>query len=381
VAAEADGAGDAQPGGTIKLALVAAPGPAEDLAHDLADDLPALFDERVRAGVAWSVPVLVEERAGETGIGTTELIDAARSRMLRDGCDLAVCVTHLPLRIGRRPVVADASAMHGVGLLSLPALGALHARRRAGDTIVRLVDGLVGEHREPSGSDGARRRRVGRRLAEVAARERRVVPDDDDIDVRFVAAVVRGNLRLLFGMLRANRPWRLVARLSRALAAALGTVVFSLVTSDVWRVADSLDWPRLLAVAFLSLAAIVVFLIVSHGLWERPVTAGARQQAVLFNVATVLTLVLGVACLYVALLALALLGASLAVDEHVLRTALGHPVTVGDYVKVACLASSLATLAGALGAGLESDAAVREAAYGYQPDRERDHAGAAGVRS
>jgi uncharacterized membrane protein len=292
--------------------------------------------------------------------------------MIREDCDLAVCLTNLPLRIRHRPVVADASATHGVGLVSLPALGAVQLRRRASDAVVRLVDGLLGEGVAPSGRDAGHRVRVGRRLAEIAARERRVVPEDDDIDLRFVAAVVRGHLRLLGGMLRANRPWRLAARLSRALAATVGTVVLSLMTADVWRVADALDWIRLLALAVVALATIVVFLILAHGLWERAVTPQAREQAVLFNVATVLTLLLGVTCLYVALFVLALAGAGLALDDTVLSQALGHPATFGDYVKVACLASSLATVAGALGAGLESDAAVREAAYGYRPERETE---------
>ena len=54
----------------------------------------------------------------------------------------------------------------------------------------------------------------------------------------YVAGVASGNLRLLLGMLRANRPWRLAIRLSRALVAALAAGVFALVTSDLWRLAD-----------------------------------------------------------------------------------------------------------------------------------------------
>jgi len=58
---------------------------------------------------------------------------------------MAVCITDAPLRIGTRPVVADASATHGVALISLPALGAVQTRRRARDAVIRLVDGLVGQ--------------------------------------------------------------------------------------------------------------------------------------------------------------------------------------------------------------------------------------------
>jgi hypothetical protein len=357
---------------TLRLGLLTAPGAAEELARQLADDLPSELAERVSAEVAWEIPVVTDELATR-GRLETAVIDTARERMLREGWDLAVVLTDLPLHIGRRPVVADASATHGVALISLPAFGAVQMRRRARDAVVRLVDGLVGESLELGERQGVRRRqRVRRRLAELARAERSVRTDDDG-DVRLVAAVVRGNARLLAGMLRANQPWRLVVRLSRALTAAIAAVVFALVTSDIWRLSDALSPLKLGALTVISLATIVVFLIVSHGLWSRSSDAADREQAILFNVATTLTLIIGVASLYGALFVLGLAGAALALDQHVLSQSIGHHAAVGSYVKVAWMASSLATVAGALGAGLESDDAVREAAYGYRPERETEH--------
>jgi hypothetical protein len=90
---------------------------------------------------------------------------------------------------------------------------------------------------------------------------------------------------------------------------------------------------------------------------------------VLFNLATTATVALGVVTLYVALFALTLAGAGLALDSDLLARELGHGVDFADYAGLAWFVSSLATVGGALGAGVESDVAVREAAYGYRPDR------------
>src|SRR4051794_10289082 len=113
-----------------------------------------------------------------------------------------------------------------------------------------------------------------------------------NVDLRFVAAVVRGNLRLLAGMVRANRPWRLVTRLSRALAAAIAAVAFALVSADVWRISDSAGWVTLLVLSLVALAGTSVWLVTAHGLWERA-SRRDREQVVLFNAATALTVVLG----------------------------------------------------------------------------------------
>jgi hypothetical protein len=94
--------------------------------------------------------------------------------------------------------------------------------------------------------------------------------------------------------------------------------------------------------------------------------AGELPRLRLYNAATVLTLALGVVSLYVALLVVTLAAAWLLVVAELLRQHLGHPVGWSDYLTVAWMASSIATVGGALGSGLESDAAVRAAAYGYR---------------
>ena len=76
--------------------------------------------EPVSAEVTWEVPVVSDPLAAEARHGDDRRrprADGARRLGPRRRADRRA------LRIGRRPVVADASATHGVGLVPLPALG------------------------------------------------------------------------------------------------------------------------------------------------------------------------------------------------------------------------------------------------------------------
>jgi hypothetical protein len=190
----------------------------------------------------------------------------------------------------------------------------------------------------------------------------------DESTIRFTTAVIRGNLRLLAGMVRANNPSLVVVRLSRALAAAGGTAAYALTSTGIWLLADGASWERLAGISIATLAATTTTLIVAHHLWQHSERPEDREQVVLFNLATLATVLIGVLTLYLALVLIAL-GCSYAlISPHPFAHELGHPARFADHLQLAFLTSAIASLAGALGSLTESNFAVREAMYRYQPD-------------
>jgi hypothetical protein len=91
---------------------------------------------------------------------------------------------------------------------------------------------------------------------------------------------------------------------------------------------------------------------------------------ILFNVATAATVLIGIATLYLALFLLVFAIAELLLSPDAVAAGLRHSAGTADYVTLAWFTASLATVGGALGAGLESDEAVREAAYASSNDSE-----------
>lgn len=349
----------------VVVGLLASPGLAAELTESLLAEITDRLNSQLH-GVRWRVE-FVSDRLVQPPTDLSELISAGRRMLLQRGWHLAVCVTDLPLQTARRPVVAHISTTHGVAVLSMPALGPVSLRRRTADAIVRVLGFMLGDV-TPAPDDGQRRslaRAVTRRMRELGTRI-----EHGEQGVGFAAQVITGNIWLLLGMLRANRPWRLALGLFRVLVAAFAAGVFALVTSDIWRLAVYLGTLRLVVIAVGSVAGIGATIMVATGLWERSPHRGAREQVVLFNIVTAATVSIGVAVLYLALFIAMLAAALLLVPADLLAAQLGRSATAVDQIRLAWLAASVATLGGALGAALESHESVREAAYTYQPDIE-----------
>ena len=192
----------------IVLGLVGDPGAAFSLASELADDRVALRTRRRLPGARWCIEV-VEGRLVQPPATDADLVKAARRMLLDKGWDVVICLTDLPLHVEQRPVVAHANPVRNVAIVSVPALGAMGARHRIRETIVRLLVRLIAGSAELHGGDAHGVGRPSRRVTMQRVRELGSDPADEAFF--YTARVLTGNLTLISGMVAANRAVAVVA--------------------------------------------------------------------------------------------------------------------------------------------------------------------------
>jgi hypothetical protein len=315
-----------------RVLLVADPGLPADVARRITPDLP------------WDVSVS-ERRLPADEDGTLLLPEDID----RADAELVVLLTDQSHADEVGPIVARALSTDGVGMVSLPALGALRLHSRVTAAVGGVVHELAGA--------------AGTNPLEPFSRR-------GDDGVRFVAEGRRGWLRLLVGMVRANRPWRLLPHLSKAFAAALAVLAYALLNPTIWSLAHELGAWRMTIAMLLAMTIMVAWLIIDHEMWEQPKDPAERGRAARYNAATVLTLFIGVLFLYVGLLVVGFAAERIVLDHGLLAKETGTKGTLAHQLALVWLVATFATVAGAVGTGFESREAVRQAAYGHR-QRER----------
>ena len=176
-----------------------------------------------------------------------------------------------------------------------------------------------------------------------------------------------GRLRRLVGMVIANRPWRLVLGMRSALAAVMATSAYLVITSTIWQLASSLSMTKLAVTMVAAVLMMVAWIIGAHHLWRSRDELSEGWDPFLWNASTVLTLLVGVVTMAVAVFAFNIVVTVFFLEPPVYSSDAATWPGFVDHVRLAWLATGFATVAGAVGSGLDSDAAVEAAAY----DREQ----------
>ncbi len=186
----------------VVVGVVCDPGSPADLVESLTDGLPDVLADRVDGPVRWRLDVTCEElQLDDTG--TIPIAAEATKRRQAEGWDYVLFLTDLPRTKRKRPMLAKVNIEQRAGLVSLPAIGWFRLLRPVRDTFVHLL-GILVSGTLADGSTG--RHRIRRRPTEIVSPVRQLPLGDQDADLYLVLAGARGWLRLLFGMVRDNRP-------------------------------------------------------------------------------------------------------------------------------------------------------------------------------
>lgn len=96
----------------------------------------------------------------------------------------------------------------------------------------------------------------------------------------------------------------------------------------------------------MAIALMVLWLMYNNRLWDRPVSKNRAWLITLYNVSTVVTLLLCVIMLFAALLVFTLVGGLVIISPEFMEQILGYEVGFTDYLRIAWLSASMGVIGG-----------------------------------
>ncbi|MGK4065884.1 hypothetical protein AB0Y14_07470 [Rothia sp. HC945] len=266
-----------------------------------------------------------------------------------------ILFTEMPLHHSGHPVVAQIDFNRGILVVSCPPMGMLYPRRRLVSTIGRGVESLIqnsaseGEHVQSWNEWGS---------------------EGDDKVTRLYSNTWTGVPRTILGMVRSNRPWKTAPKLSSALTAASTAGAFGIFYNSIWQMAESLSSLRMAIITLVAIMVMTTWLILRNRLWDKPLHDRLARVVALYNISTVVTLVIAISILYITLFVLILLGGLVVISPGFMQETLGIPTHPSNYFDIAWLSASMGVIAGGLGSGFDSEADLQQMTHGRR-ERQR----------
>lgn len=352
------------------VGIVAAPGAPDLLARQITKNLPEVLNERVDPDIEWEVGIFVDPLTGYAEL-MKELYEKTDEYYGEYDWDYTIFITDLPVHRDDNIIAIDINNGTDVGLISLPAFGWPPIKKSTLNTIVSIIKNVRAEEdkEELTGDFNSYLK-----TSKVHYTESYFEETESEHAVYYMKDNWRGRLRLISGMSWANNPFNMMRSLSRVIALAFATGSFSMIFSTMWNLSNVFPTLRLVAVSLLAVIAMTIWIIISHNLWEPVKGRKHREVLKLYNGATLLTLFISVMFYFAVLFLMFLTGALVLLPpDYVLSNIEADHINFLFYIQVAWFATSLSTVVGAIGAGVQDKSLIRESTYGYRQRYREQH--------
>lgn len=340
----------------VHVLVVADPGLPTRRVDSIRDEFEQTLHE------LFSPPIQVLTRTRLIRIDPQNSLDFADARQVAEDnerVDVTLLLTEIPRHTDGKPLIAEIFPDENVGVLSCPTFGAWATKKRILTTLVDAVIRLspTTEARDPEV--------YGLRWNQWSEHE-------DTGSLALHAHTFTGGPRTVLGMTLGNEPWRIVPRLSSAMAAASATGAFGIFYHSIWEMAESLSTLRLLLIGFGAMTVMGVWLMIGNGLWDKPREEKFSRVVMLYNMSTALTLSLCMLMLYTSLVVLILVGGLVVIDPDFMTQTISGEAEFTSYLDIAWLSAAMGTVAGALGSSFDAEADLRKLTHG-QRERQRQY--------
>lgn len=331
---------------------------------------PGLPLERAQRERSW----IQETLSGRLGRDTTVEVTAFAIRVTADntlslnslsglsdrypGTDMYVVLTEMPRHVRGDPVIAQIFDEENTAVISCPTLGMFRARKRLRRVVCDVVTRMA------AGAGGSSVPRLKHAVGGWG-------PDGEGGEM-LCDRPLMGGVRTVLGMTASNEPWRAVRRLSGVITAAIATGAFGIFYNSIWQMSDALSLQRLLSIGALAMVLMTVWLIISNRLWDQPKQETLVRTVLLYNLSTILTLVLTILALYLILVVGIFLSGLVVIDPSFMADLLGKPVDLMNYLDIAWLSAAFGIVAGALGSGFDSETDVRRLTHAQRERSRRE---------
>lgn len=328
----------------LTVLVIADPGVPTRRAESVREDFARRLGEETGSSCEVTVDTRLIPLQADKALAL-DAIDEMRERA--DDPDLVLLLTEMP-RHDHRPIIAEIFAERPMAVVSWPTVGIVRSRRRLETVLLacalRMLDTKPAHLHAQWWNSWSRDEATG--------------------NLRLHSGRAIGSLRTVLGMVVTNEPWRTIPRLSRALAAAAGTGAFGIFYNSIWQMSAALSPLRLGLIGLLAIGLMTGWLILSNGLWDRPVHESRVTVDVLYNASTLVTMLVCVLALYLALVVLILVGGLVVIDPDFMSSILGTRAAFTNYLDIAWLSAALGVIAGALGSSFDSSTDLRQLTHG-----------------